>query len=169
MRVFLFLDLLLGCFWLNSVRLENFGSFCLTLLYDVLRLSLQFVMSFGDRNKRTERTNEFIGETGDSQHHYVSEDCIRSGCGTSECGESIGDTTFLRNGERAPSEKTLRDEPERISEPGQVPLAENPVHRASGDLSKTDQGDQPHQRGVFDFCPSRLKCGETVTVEKEIL
>ena len=111
-------------------------------------------MSFGDRNKRTERTNEFIGETGDSQHHYVSEDCIRSGCGTSECGESIGDTTFLRNGERAPSEKTLRDEPERISEPGQVPLADHPIFTTSGDLSEINSRDRPHQRSVSNICPS---------------
>ena len=111
-------------------------------------------MSSGDRNKRSERANGFIGETRNSQYHSLSEDCIRSGCGTSECRESIGDTTFLRNGERAPSEKTLRDKSERISESELVPLADHPIFATSSDLSETNPRDRAHQRPVSDFCPS---------------
>ena len=151
------------------MRFENFGSFCLTLHYDVVCIPLQFDMASRYSNKRSERANGFVSETRNSQYHGLSEDCIEPSGGGTESGEAVSDSVFFGLREGAFGEKNLRDKSERISESELVPLAENPVHRASGDLSKTDQGDQPHQRGVFDFCPSRLKCGETVTVEKEIL
>ena len=138
------------------MRFENFGSFCFTLLYDVLRIPLQFEMSSGDSIERTERANGFIGETRNSQYNGLSEDCIKSGSGGSECGKSVSNSTFLRNGERAPSEETLRDESERISESELVPLADHPIHATSSDLQETDPRDRPHQRAVLDFCPSTL-------------
>ena len=111
----------------------------------------------GESIERSTRADGFIGKAGDSQYDNVSEDCLRSGCGTSECGESIGDTIFLRDSKRAPSEKTLRDEPERVPESELVSLADHLFLSTSGDLSETDPGDQPHQRGVFDFCPSPVE------------
>ena len=105
-------------------------------------------------NKISERANGFVSETRNSQYHGLSEDCIEPGSGESECGEAVSDSVFLGLSERASSKENLRDESERISKSELVPLAENPVHRASGDLSKTDQGDQPHQRGVFNVRPS---------------
>ena len=37
-----------------------------------------------------------------------------------------------------------------------VPLANDPVHGASGDLTETDQRDKSHQRSVFNVRPSTL-------------
>ena len=85
--------------------------------------------------ERTERTNGFIGETRCSQYNGLSVDCIEPGSGKSECGESVSDSTFLRIGERTSGEENLRDESERISKSELVPLAENPIHGACGDLS----------------------------------
>ena len=111
-------------------------------------------MSSGDSIERTERANGFIGETRNSQYNGLSEDCIKPGSGASECGESVSNSTFLRNGERAPSEETLRDESEWILKSELVPLADHPIHATSSDLQETDPRDRPHQRAVLDFCPS---------------
>ena len=110
----------------------------------------------GESIERSTRTDGFIGKTGDSQYDNVSENCLRSGCGTSECGESIGDTIFLRDGERTLSEKTLRDEPERVPESELVPLADHLFLSTSGDLSETNPGDQSHRRVVSAICPSPI-------------
>ena len=111
-------------------------------------------MSFGDSVERTERSNGFIGETGNSQYHNLSENCIEPSSGASECGESVSNSTFLRNGKRAPSEETLRDESERISESELVPLADHPIHATSSDLPEINPRDRSHQRALLDICPS---------------
>ena len=111
-------------------------------------------MSTGGSVERSTRTNEFNGERGNSQYDNVSEDCNGSGRWPSECGESVSDTTFLRKGERPPSEETLRDKPDRISESELVPLAAYPIHTTNSDLQETNPRDRAHRGPVSDFCPS---------------
>ena len=113
-------------------------------------------MSSGDSIERNKRANGFVGETRCSQYNGLSEDCIEFGSGESECRESVGDSAFLRNSERAPSEENLWNESERVPESGVVPLAENPIHTTSGDLPEIDTRDRSHQGGVSDICLSTL-------------
>ena len=135
------------------MRFEKLG---FIRLNDVVLAALQFDMSSGESIERSTRTDEFTGETRNSQYHNVSEDCLRSGCGTSECGESIGDTIFLRDGKRALSEKTLRNKSERVPESELVPLADHLFLSTSGDLSETNPGDRAHRRPVSAICPSPI-------------
>ena len=113
-------------------------------------------MSSGNSAERTKRANGFIGETRCAQYNGLSKDCIEPGSGESECGESVSDSTFLRNCKRAPSEETLRNESERVPKSELVPLANHSVHGASSDLSEINPRDRSHQRALLDICPSTL-------------
>ena len=113
-------------------------------------------MSSGYSSERSERANGFVSAARCSQYNGLSEDCIEPGSGESECGESVSDSAFLGISERASSEENLRDESERVPKSELVPLAENPIHGASGDLPKTDPRDRSYQRAVLNVRPSTL-------------
>ena len=138
------------------------GKFGFILLNDVVLAALQFgfiiFMSSGSGEsiERSTRTDGFIGKARNPQYHNVPEDCFGSGCGTSKCGESIGDTIFLRGSEGTLGEKTLRNKSERVPESELVSLADHLFLSTSGELSETDPGDRAHQRAVSDFCPSPI-------------
>ena len=107
-------------------------------------------------SERSERESGFVSAARCSQYNGLSEDCIEPGSGESECGESVSDSAFLGISERASSEENLRDESERVPKSELVPLAENPIHGASGDLPKTDPRDRSYQRAVLNVRPSTL-------------
>ena len=156
------------------MRSENFTSFD---FHDVVCLQLQFEMASRYSSEGSERASGFVSAARDSQYNGLSENSIEPGSGESKCGEIISHTIFLGLGERASSQENLRDESERISESGVVPLAENSIHGTSGDLSETDQGDRSHKRGVSDICPSPVtvrrngdrRKGNIVTFNPEII
>ena len=120
-------------------------------------------------NKRSERANGFVSETRNSQYHGLSEDCIEpSGRGT-ESWEAVSDSVFFGLREGASGEKNLRDESERISESELVPLAKTLFTEQAVTYRRLIR-EINHINGVcLTFAHLRLKCGETVTVEKEIL
>ena len=91
-----------------------------------------------------------------SQSIILSEDRVEPNGGGYESGETVGDSVFLGLSEGTSSEKNLRDVSERIPEPKLVPLANDSVYGASGDLPETDPRDQSHQRSVSDICASTL-------------
>ena len=113
-------------------------------------------MSSGYSSERSVRANGFVSAARCSQYTGLSEDCIEPGSGESDCGESVSDSAFLGISERASSEENLRDESERVPKSELFPLAENPIHGASGDLPKTDPRDQSYQRAVLNVRPSTL-------------
>ena len=172
---------------INSMRSENFTSFyllrCFKLdvkcigFYDVVCLQLQFEMASRYSSEGSERASGFVSEARSSQYNGLSENCVEPGSGESKCGEVVSDSIFFGLGERASGQEDLRDKSERISESGVVPLAENSIHGTSGDLSKTDQGDRSHKRGVSDICPSAVavrrngdgRKGNFVTFNPEII
>ena len=170
-RVFIFRFCFLP---LNTMHFENFSSFD---FHDVVCVQLQFEMASRYSSKGSERASGFVSEARGSQYNGLSENCVEPGSGESKCGEVVSDSIFLGLGERASGQENLRDESERISESGVVPLAENSIHGASGDLSKTDQGDRSHKRIVSDICPSPVtvrrngdrRKGNFVTFNPEII
>ena len=117
----------------------------------------------------SEREGGDISATGYRQYFCLSEDRVEPSGGGTESGETAGDSVFFGLGEGTSDEKNLRDVSKRVSESGVVPLANDPVHGASGDLPETDQRDKSHQRSVFTFAHLRLQAGERVMVEKEIM
>ena len=108
----------------------------------------------GESSERSRRTDEFVDKRRGSQHQDVSEACVEPSGGGTKYGETVSNSVFLGLGERALSEKTLRDGSEAISESELVPLVDHLFLSASGDLSKTDQGDRSHQRRVSGICAS---------------
>ena len=141
----------------------------------VLCYSLQFEMSSGGSSERTERADGFVDQTRCSQHIGLSEDCDEFSSGESECRESVGDSTFLRDSERALGETHLLDEPERVSESGVGPLAEDLILTSSGDLPETDPGDRSHPGIVSNIRLSELavrgdrqRGSRTVTFNPEV-
>ena len=146
------------------MRFEKLG---FIRLNDVVLAALQFDMSSGESIERSTRTDEFTGETRNSQYHNVSEDCLRSGCGTSECGESFGDTIFLRDSKRAPSEKTLRNKSERVPESELVSLVTTYFSRQAVTYRRLIREIEHIEGLCLLFAHLRLQCGSTGSEEKE--
>ena len=107
-------------------------------------------------SERSERASGFVSAARCSQYNGLSENCVEPSSGESKCGKTVSDSVFLGISERASSKENLRDESERIPKSELVPLAENSVHGASGDLSETDSRDRSYQRAVLNVRPSTL-------------
>ena len=102
----------------------------------------------------SERKGGNISAARCSQPIILSEDRIEPSGGGSEHWETADNSVFLGLGEGTSSEKNMRDVSERVPESGMVPLANDSVHGASGDLPETDPRDKSHQRSVFNVRPS---------------
>ena len=134
-------------------------------------------MSTGGSIERDTRTNGCNGEGGNSQSDNLSENCLRSGCGTTESGESVSDTAFFGESERAPGEKTLRNKSERVSESELAEMVNYTIYETIGDVQEINQRDRAHRGPVSDFCPSptavringRRKERKSVTFNPEII
>ena len=140
-----------------------------TLLQDVLCIPLQFEMSSGDSIERTERANGFIGETRNSQYNGLSEDCIKPGSGASEYGESVSNSTFLRNGEEHLVKRLCGMSQREYQSQSWFRWLTTLFTRQAVTYRRLIR-EIDHINGLcLTFAHLRLQCGETVTVEKEIL
>ena len=104
--------------------------------------------------ERSERESGEISAARCSQSIILSENRVEPSGGGCESGETADNSVFLGLGEGTSSEKNLRDVSERVPEPELVPLANDSVYGASGDLPETDPRDRSHQRSVSDICAS---------------
>ena len=106
--------------------------------------------------ERSEREGGDSSAARCSQYISLSEDRVEPTGGRSESWETADNSVFLGLGEGTSSEENLRDVSERVPESRMVPLANDSVHGASGDLPETDPRDKSHQRSVFNVRPSTL-------------
>nr|XP_022311976.1 basic salivary proline-rich protein 1-like [Crassostrea virginica] len=111
-------------------------------------------MSTGGSVERNTRTDECNGERGNSQSDNVSENCNGFGLGTTECGESVSDTTFFGESERPLSEETLRDKPNGVSKSELAQLVNYSILKTNSDVQEINPRDRAHRGPVSDFCPS---------------